>query len=266
MTPEQINELVRQITTGVVWAQWPSYLLAAAIALVVLYLHRRLDGYSKKVGEIDATTANFAELLRQSKESAGAGELGKQAAITAQFEILTGELKANTETVEKVKVEIAHGDWAVREWKTVRRVKLELLLENVYKDEEWRSTFSSQRIYKGKVDPGGSPIPQIKIIGLLYFPELSVVVREFCEAHDAFVLLTLQHGSELIAPDADALAALGSGRFADAKDSFAVADEIRQKFIAGNTLIAQRLYWAQQQFNVEARAVFIEGAGHTEGR
>jgi len=263
VTPEQITELAQRINSGVVWSQFPFYLLIVAIAIVLIYLYRRLDGYSKKVGEIHATTANFALLLQQSRASAEAAELGKQAAITAQFEKLRAELKANTETVEKVKVEIAHGDLAVREWKTLRRVKLEQLLENVYKGEQWRRTFCDQKIFQGQIDAGESPIPQIEMICLLYFPELAGQAFDCCQAHNAYLLFVLDYASKLIPSDAAAQTAYNSGRFADSEAAIAVATEIRQQFNADSVHMMQRLRLVQESLGMAARNIFVEIVGGT---
>ena len=172
MTTEQIAELAKQIQSGVVWAQWSLYLLMGALVCVALYFRSRLSSYASKTGEI--------------------------AAITGQFEELTRQLKTNTETVEKVKAEIAHEDWTTREWKTIRRLKLEELLKAVLELKEWEEQQRQILIFGSKINAGNSPKPNLELIQLLYFPELEKEIGSLCQCHYDLYMLTSKFGLNLI--------------------------------------------------------------------
>lgn len=171
MTAEQIAELAKQISSGMVWAQWPTYLLIALIAFVLFYFNRRLASYASKTGEI--------------------------AAITGQFEALTKQLKANTHTVEIVKAEIAHGDWATREWKTLRRLKLEELLQAMLEQNNWSDVYGSELIFGDSIKAGPPPVNNVELIGLLYFPELDNEIFAYCQAHQKLKILTLDYSAKI---------------------------------------------------------------------
>jgi hypothetical protein len=230
MTPDQIKELTAQILSGMVWVQWPSYLLFLALGGVWLYFKQRISGFASKIGEIEA--------------------------VTSQFETLTEQLKANTAIVETVKTEIAHGDWAAREWKTLRRTKLEQLLEKTNEMKAWQMLFQSERIFDSKITAGMSPEPQVELIGLLYFPELRESLYSFCRTHDEIVILILNWAKELATPQAQMNAALAQ------KDSPALVKassemiELRGKYFEEMKVIYQRQLEAKSELEKKAKEVF----------
>ena len=63
MAVEEIAELARQIKSGLIWAQWPLYLLMIAMAFVVTYFGKRLSSSATKTGEIAEIRGQFQEAL-----------------------------------------------------------------------------------------------------------------------------------------------------------------------------------------------------------
>src|SRR5215470_3508972 len=51
--------------------------------------------------------------------------LWKNLATREDFENLKAQLRENTELVENIKADIGQRDWAAREWRNTRRIKLE---------------------------------------------------------------------------------------------------------------------------------------------
>lgn len=171
MTVEQIAELARQIQSGLLWAQWPLYLLMVAIAIAVTYFGKGMSSYAAKTWEIAAIKDQFEEVLKQ--------------------------LKTTTETVAKVNTEIAHLDWAAREWKTIRRLKLEEMLKGVLDLKRWQDLHRDEKIFNSKTAANSSPQSDLEQIGLLYFPELNVEIDLLCQASTEIHLLTLKSGTEV---------------------------------------------------------------------
>ena len=171
MTAEQISELAKQILAGMVWTQWPFYVLIVLIAIVWWYFRSSLSSY--------------------------AIEVGKFAAVTGHFETLTKQLAANTQTVETIKAEIAHGDWATREWKTLRRLKLEELLQAMLEQKNWGDVYSSELIFGNSIKAGPPPVNNVELIGLLYFPELENEIFTYCQAHQELKILTLEYSASI---------------------------------------------------------------------
>src|SRR5262249_61677006 len=60
---------------------------------------------------------------------------GQNLATKHDFDELKEQLKANTELVETIKSEVSQRDWTQREWTTLRRIKLEALLEKLHEGE-----------------------------------------------------------------------------------------------------------------------------------
>lgn len=235
MTPEQVSDLVTQIRSGVMWAQLPTFLITIALVGVLIYFNRRLSSFASKTGEIEA--------------------------ITSKFEQLTAQLKSNTETVEGVRTEIAHGDWVAREWKALRRQKLEQLLENVFAITGWQEVYRLEKIFQSKISAGDSPITKIELIGLLYFPELRDFVFSFCQIHGDFVVLTLEYGQRLIQPVANYEVAILNKDVPEAKRAANEASGIRDRYTQEHLALYKRQLVAKSLLEQAARDVFLTIVG-----
>lgn len=96
---------------------------------------------------------------------------GRHFATKADFESLSAQLRASTEVVARVNSEVARRDWTEREWTSLRRQKLEALLEKVhalgaYLDRV--NELSANGFHSSEPSPEG----EIVTIGILYIPEL----------------------------------------------------------------------------------------------
>lgn len=172
MSEALLRELAERIVREQFLLQWPIYGLMFAIAVVVVFIAAYLGAYAKKRGEAFATKADFRDLLDQ--------------------------LKATTAVAEEVKAQVSHADWATRELKTIRRVKLEELLQTVYELEAWQDLERSFRVFNSGNEPGRYPLPKIELLVGLYFPELRVIVNEYCVRHRRMRMMLLQTGVHLL--------------------------------------------------------------------
>jgi hypothetical protein len=104
---------------------------------------------------------------------------GQNFATKQDFHELQKQLKANTELIETIKSEVSQRDWAQREWTTLRRIKLEALLEKVHECE----VYLEQRRHsatEGKIaSPERDPVDELYALATLYFPELENKVGRF---------------------------------------------------------------------------------------
>ena len=172
MTETLLRELAEQIAREQFLLQWPIYGLMFVIALVIGIGAAYLGSYARKRGENFATKADFDDLLAQ--------------------------LKATTAVAEEVKAQVSHADWATRELKTLRRLKLEELLQTIHELQEWQDVERSARIYDSGKEAGASPLPKIELLAGLYFPELRMAILSYCQLHRQLSMEVLQAHSELL--------------------------------------------------------------------
>jgi hypothetical protein len=104
---------------------------------------------------------------------------GRNFATKADFEILLEQLHKNTQLVETIKSEVAQRDWVLREWVTLRRVKLEELIAknadcDAYLDRVRENAIDGERFSEVRPDA------DMHTLMILYFPELKDEVEERC--------------------------------------------------------------------------------------
>jgi hypothetical protein len=128
--------------------------------------------YFKTKGQNFATKQDFAELQKQLRANTEVVESVK-----------SSWLKANTELVETIKSEVGQRDWAEREWKNLRRLKLEALFDKMHEceaDLERRHLALVQGSpLKEECDYINEFINPLQTISTLYLPELSIETGEF---------------------------------------------------------------------------------------
>jgi hypothetical protein len=107
---------------------------------------------------------------------------GKNLATRQDFEDLKAQLRENTELVENIKADVGQRDWAAREWKNTRRIKLEELLTKMHDCDAFADRFRSQSI-DGVSNTERDPVGEMETLGVLYFPELKAEVHEYAAAH-----------------------------------------------------------------------------------
>jgi hypothetical protein len=122
---------------------------------------------------------------------------GQNLATKHDFDELLNQLKANTQLVEMIKSEVGQRDWAQREWTTLRRVKLEALLEKMHECEAYVDRRRDSAM-DGKVStPERDPVSELDALKSLYFPELENEVYRFTLVCRQQNLLSSQYGLEI---------------------------------------------------------------------
>ena len=122
---------------------------------------------------------------------------GKALATKADFNLLLTQLQITTATTETIKRSITHNDWALKEFKLLKRNKLEELLITLYDIEQWINDQTNNVLFRGANDKSASPIKKLNLIGLLYFTELEAEIVNFEKCYRAYNLLLLSEGKKL---------------------------------------------------------------------
>ena len=171
MTPTLIREIAETVVREQLLENWKFYLLLLAITLVATVGSAFLTNYIRKRAETYASKADLLELVRQ--------------------------LEATTKAAEEVKTAISHADWSTREWKSLRRTKLEELLTTVYDVRHWLDVDMNVRFFNEKKTEAKSPIWKLEVVSRLYFPELHEETRELSLVYTQYThwMLSIQEQS-----------------------------------------------------------------------
>lgn len=161
-------DLIREITEAIVREQiilnWRFYALIGGLCFLASVAGHWLASYLKRRGETFATKADMQEILRQLSET--------------------------TRVTEEVRSVISQADWAAREWRTTRRLKLEELLSSAYSLDQWLDLQRSKWVYDEAVTADEAPMERMKLLAMLYFPELQAEATAVWIAHqNAFTFI-----------------------------------------------------------------------------
>lgn len=110
-TEEVVREIAEKIVHEQILENWLFYFIVFAITLVSSAISSFVASRYKKSGEI--------------------------AAITANIDTLNKQLETQTIIVKNIETEISFSDWKAREWNSLRRVKLEELLDAASSGQQW---------------------------------------------------------------------------------------------------------------------------------
>jgi hypothetical protein len=147
MSDTLIREIAEQIFREEILFNWHFYLLMLAVLLIGTTGATFITTYLRKRAETYATKADLQQLIQQ--------------------------LRATTTAAEQIKTTIAHVDWTTKEWKTLRRIKLEELVTTVYAVSHWLEKTRGVCLFNRAEDSDVSPIWKLELIARLYFPELA---------------------------------------------------------------------------------------------
>lgn len=175
MTQQQLIELVNQALASQIESLYPA--LFGVQSLVVLFaaaigatFGAWFSGYGRRKGENRAAKEDHQELLRQ--------------------------IKINTSTVEEIKIELAATDWVTKEWKTLRRQKLEEMITSMVALCDHQQALQDSAIFNHGERPANIDLyPKITMLGEIYFPECQELRGRFKLA--ARKLATSIHSTQL---------------------------------------------------------------------
>jgi hypothetical protein len=123
---------------------------------------------------------------------------GKALATRADFDLLLDQVSQTTKVTNKISQDISHSDWALKEYKVLRRIKLEELLTTTYDAIDWLDKHKDSNIFDGDEIKTSSPITKARIIGTLYFPELKQNIDDLVSAHDKHYFWSMKGKSILL--------------------------------------------------------------------
>ena len=146
MTETLIRQIAEQIVREELLENWRLYVLVIAIAALSAVATAFSSSYFRRRGETYATRSDFSELLAQLRET--------------------------TKAAEGVRSEIAHADWKSKEWKTLRRIKLEELMLFMYETRDWIADQGIAKIFGSEPSVLRDQQPILDLTARLYFPEL----------------------------------------------------------------------------------------------
>lgn len=118
-------------------------------------------------------------------------EKGKISAIASNFEQIKMQLAETTLTTKNIELALGHSDWMAKEYKTLRRAKLEELLFSSYEAENWISKIITSDNEIDGFNAEHSPIYKFLVISQLYFPELKDKRDKIYSLHQSFVVTLL---------------------------------------------------------------------------
>lgn len=159
MTQQQLIDLVVKAFDSKIESFYPAligiqFLVVLVAAVVGTLFGAWFSGYGKKKGENLATKEDHHELLRQ--------------------------IKINTSTVEEIKFDLAASDWMTKEWKTLRRQKLEEMIATMISLCDHQKSLQDSLIFEHGERPANVDIfPRITMLCEIYFPECKVTYCKF---------------------------------------------------------------------------------------
>lgn len=167
------TDLVREVAEAIVQQQlllnWKFYVVLLCVGLVGGSAGYWIAPYLKKRAETLATKADMAEVLRQLSET--------------------------TRTTEQVRLAVAHSDWAQREWRTTRRLKLEELLATAYSLDQWLNSQQERWMHGKQPTDETRPMDRLQLLATLYFPDLKVEADAVRTSHQNAYKYIVQVGS-----------------------------------------------------------------------
>jgi len=174
---DTLSSLAQQIADKTFINHTAVWCMLISISLVVSFFGGLIGGYAGKRGQNLATKADFDQLLEQTRRT--------------------------TDHVSRINSAISLGEWTQKEFRTLRRTKLEELMLAVDADVDWIEREHHRIAYESSPDKEAAPIesPPINratIICLLYFPELVEQFDHVRSAHHSFILWLRKWRAEVI--------------------------------------------------------------------
>lgn len=166
MQSDIIREIVEAVLREQIVENWQFYSLIVLLTFLSGVTGNLCSAYMKKRGETLATKADMDEILIQ--------------------------VSATTRATEEVRSSITHADWQAREWKTLRRVKLEELMTCVYSLDSWLTALREKWVSDENITVTDDAIANFKKLATLYFPELAIEANAVFTTHSQAVVFILE--------------------------------------------------------------------------
>lgn len=175
MDSNQISQLAREIAARTVADNLSYWSLLILLAVVAAGAGAWIGAYFGKRGEAKALKDGFEDVLKQLRET--------------------------TSTVEKIRAEVQHDDWAARELKTLRRTRLEEFVALIDSTPAFLEKLRDYKIFDGTAFNDAQPEDRILAIGQLYFRELLTELLAHYERFGACQMLILRYHAQILGLD-----------------------------------------------------------------
>lgn len=177
MTSEMIAELAKKIAQEVLFQEWYFYLLWILITGLSAFFGSWIKSYATDKAKFKSIEENFNLILYQ--------------------------LKTSTTATSEIQLALGHNDWTSREYKTLRRDKMESLMVALYETRDWVSKTLISNVEETSFDTDSSPVNKVLVISSLFFPELKECNENFFEIHQLFIVKFLETVGSVSAASAD---------------------------------------------------------------
>lgn len=147
------TQIAKEVVDQHILLSWKFYLLLLVVNLVSFVAASFLHGHFSKRGENFATKADFEDILQQ--------------------------LRLSTTLTAQINSVVSREDWTVRELRTMRRLKLEELLNLVEDATLWLETERNAVLYGGPENSAREPLQRLVTVKVLYFSDLDAVVNAY---------------------------------------------------------------------------------------
>lgn len=171
--------LLKQVTADAVnneiFRNWITYAILFGFTLLSAWITNYFGSYLKKRADVHATKTDMDEVLRQLRET--------------------------TAAAQEVKSSIEQSDWAAREWNTLRRKKLEELLDLAHSlDDVMHHHSNAVTLSKGEL-PSTAVIDKLQTLSTLYFPEIQLITWKMCQNYRKTVTFHFEARARVQAAD-----------------------------------------------------------------
>lgn len=153
MDPEFINNIAKQISEGAILIDWKYLLILVLLLFISGLLGGLIGGWGRGYGT----------------------HSGKIKSIERNINSIQSQLQQSTEITEQIKSQIEHSVWRKKEIESIRREKLEEYMQLVHMlPQNYQNAYRNIRSPSKQTEFDQYLIDKIRIIQLLYFPELTM--------------------------------------------------------------------------------------------
>lgn len=145
MNPTVLEKFASEVANHTIFNSWPLFLIIGLLNLLGTLFGSYIGARSSKNAEIAATRENLDEIKRQLAET--------------------------TKTSKSVEIALSHQDWIRKVENTLRREKLEQLINAAFGLATWTQEDYFECLSGNNVE-SSAPIDEFEMLAQLYFPEL----------------------------------------------------------------------------------------------
>ncbi len=151
---------------------WRFYLIQLVLLGIAVVGGNWLSGYVKMKGQNFATKEDFNTLLEQ--------------------------LSKTTQATEKIRKTIEHEDWREREYRVIRRDKLEELMREIGNARHWLEQKKDELLFFGNRSDSQDPFDSVRVISRLYFSDLMNSINLLSSVYSDYLHYLFESRSKIL--------------------------------------------------------------------